>query len=337
LPGLRLGIAIARVSRCTVWGRTVQFLFRHRFGRLLRNKPIVQLQKNYIMANHRRGQRDSERSSWQNRSDHSPGPYYSESQRSNERYGDNTLGRPYGTDYPYTERNYNQDHNYPYGTGSRAQSNYRGGTYEGGYSNPDYRHADDHRQSSGYDRYRSDNGYNNEHRRTEAGRMDYRHNEFENPDRGEHHIPWDRTNEGNARWSESNPANSWERQRNERNERSSGQFRGKGPKGYKRSDERIKEDISDRLADHDDIDASEIEVTVTSGEVILSGTVNDRYEKRVAEECAERVSGVVNVENRIRLQQQPQGTDNSGERSGSSKTNYTAERTKTKNHIMNES
>jgi osmotically-inducible protein OsmY len=77
--------------------------------------------------------------------------------------------------------------------------------------------------------------------------------------------------------------------------------RGKGPRNYRRSDERIREDINDRLTDSVFLDASDIEVTVTSAEVVLTGTVQDRYSKYVAGEIAERVSGVRNVENRLRV------------------------------------
>jgi hypothetical protein len=80
-----------------------------------------------------------------------------------------------------------------------------------------------------------------------------------------------------------------------------GEHRGKGPRNYRRSDARIQEDVNDRLSDHPFIDASDIEVTVTSGEVVLSGTVNDRRDKRMAEDIAENVSGVNNVENRLRV------------------------------------
>lgn len=83
-----------------------------------------------------------------------------------------------------------------------------------------------------------------------------------------------------------------------------GMYSGKGPKGYKRSDERIQEEINDKLTYHGDLDASDIEVEVSQGEVTLSGTVNDRSGKRIAEDLAESVPGVQNVENRIRVQQQ---------------------------------
>ncbi len=76
---------------------------------------------------------------------------------------------------------------------------------------------------------------------------------------------------------------------------------GRGPKGWQRSDERIREDISERLADHPDIDASEIEIDVKGGEVTLKGSVEDRHIKRLAEDVAERVSGVRDVHNNIRV------------------------------------
>jgi osmotically-inducible protein OsmY len=81
--------------------------------------------------------------------------------------------------------------------------------------------------------------------------------------------------------------------------------RGKGPKNYVRADDRIREDINDRLTDEWNIDASDIEVTVSNGEVTLSGFVTDRFQKRRAEDIAEHVSGVKHVENRIRLNTLP--------------------------------
>ncbi len=80
-----------------------------------------------------------------------------------------------------------------------------------------------------------------------------------------------------------------------------GQFSGRGPKGYRRSDDRIKEDINERLTHDPEIDAWEIEVQVTSGEVILTGTVDDRNAKRRAEDIAESISGVKDVQNQIRV------------------------------------
>jgi hypothetical protein len=80
-----------------------------------------------------------------------------------------------------------------------------------------------------------------------------------------------------------------------------GPYRGKGPKGYTRSDERIREDVNDRLNDDSNVDASDIDVSVKNCEVTLTGTVKNRWEKRRAEDLAEAISGVKNVENRIKV------------------------------------
>jgi osmotically-inducible protein OsmY len=80
-----------------------------------------------------------------------------------------------------------------------------------------------------------------------------------------------------------------------------GGYRGRGPRNYRRSDERITEEINDRLTDHDELDAEEIEVNVTGGEVILTGTVDSRESKRLAEDLAESVAGVMQVQNQLRV------------------------------------
>lgn len=81
-----------------------------------------------------------------------------------------------------------------------------------------------------------------------------------------------------------------------------GGHRGLGPKDYRRSDERIREDVCDHLAHHDELDASEIEVRVADSEVTLSGFVQSRYERRLAEDLCELVGGVGHVQNNLRVQ-----------------------------------
>jgi osmotically-inducible protein OsmY len=76
---------------------------------------------------------------------------------------------------------------------------------------------------------------------------------------------------------------------------------GKGPKGYKRSDQRIEEEVNEELTRHPEIDASEIEVRVQNGDVTLSGAVEGREQKRMAEDIAERCAGVNEVHNQIRV------------------------------------
>jgi hypothetical protein len=87
--------------------------------------------------------------------------------------------------------------------------------------------------------------------------------------------------------------------------------RGKGPKNFQRTDERIREAVSEALEIHDDIDATHIEVLVKNAEVILSGNVDTRDAKRLAEDVAASVSGVRDVQNQIKV-------DNERERGKSS-------------------
>ena len=84
--------------------------------------------------------------------------------------------------------------------------------------------------------------------------------------------------------------------------RGEGKFRGRGPKNYRRTDDRLRDDVCDRLSDNEWLDASDVEVNVVAGEVILTGMVDSRYAKRLAENIAESVSGVSNVQNNLRVQ-----------------------------------
>jgi osmotically-inducible protein OsmY len=79
-------------------------------------------------------------------------------------------------------------------------------------------------------------------------------------------------------------------------------YTGRGPRNYQRSDERIREDINDALTGNPDIDASDIEVVVTDGDVVLIGVVDSRDAKRLAEDIAEQTSGVRDVQNQVRVQ-----------------------------------
>ena len=90
-----------------------------------------------------------------------------------------------------------------------------------------------------------------------------------------------------------------------------GPYEGRGPRGYRRSDERIFEDVCERFTEHGLLDPSDVEVNVRGGEVVLSGTVATRAEKRLAEDIADLVFGVVEVHNRLRVQP-PGGVPRSG-------------------------
>jgi len=80
-----------------------------------------------------------------------------------------------------------------------------------------------------------------------------------------------------------------------------GPHAGRGPRGYQRSDDRIREEVNDRLTAHGLIDATDVDAQVSGGEVTLTGFVDSRRAKRAAEDVAEEVDGVREVHNQLRV------------------------------------
>jgi len=96
-----------------------------------------------------------------------------------------------------------------------------------------------------------------------------------------------------------------------------GEHRGKGPKGYQRSDERTKELLCERLREDPYIDPSEVTITVQGGKITLEGTVDSRQTKNAIEEVAEQF-GTQDVQNNLRIQK-TQGMQSSTESGRQSK------------------
>ena len=220
------------------------------------------------------------------------------------------------------EENYFGSGRQGYGEGYRGGSSYREDTYprdyEGGYGSYESprRFSDADRTYGGS--YQSDyeRGYGDDWRtrnmggytgQTRYGSSTYDRGEygssypesesgFRTKQRGERGW-WDRASDEVSSWFGDRDAE----RRRQMDERREGNYRGKGPKNYTRSDNRIAEDINDRLTDYAYIDASDIDVKVNNSEVVLSGSVDSRYDKRLAESIAEDVTGVRNVENHIRV------------------------------------
>lgn len=84
-------------------------------------------------------------------------------------------------------------------------------------------------------------------------------------------------------------------------------YRGHGPRNYARSDERIAEELNERLTEDELIDARDIEVRCSQGQVVLEGEVADRWMKHRAEDIADACGGVKDVDNRIRVRGRGQG------------------------------
>ncbi len=82
-------------------------------------------------------------------------------------------------------------------------------------------------------------------------------------------------------------------------------FVGKGPRGYVRTDERIRDEVCELLTQSDDVDATDIEVSVEHGVVTLLGSVDDRGQRRAAAEAAEAARGVKDVQIQIRVRHEP--------------------------------
>lgn len=217
----------------------------------------------------------------------------------------------YGDSFNPTSGSYGSDYNRNWG----SRSGNLGGA-SSGYGS-DYNRGEYGRWSEGYgfnspyyDANSSDRGWDDYSQRTSFGRRGRYGNEgymgANYGRRSENDFNRDRGNDRDRNWWDraSDEVSSWfgdedaERRRRQDRERDN---RGRGPRGYQRSDERIKEDINDRLSDDSWVDATEVSVEVNRGEVVLSGTVDNRIEKRRAEDLAESISGVRNVENRIRV------------------------------------
>jgi osmotically-inducible protein OsmY len=80
--------------------------------------------------------------------------------------------------------------------------------------------------------------------------------------------------------------------------------RGRGPKGYRRSDERLKEIICDRLTEDPFIDASHLTIDVRNCEVTVQGAVQVRQQKYAIEDLIADVSGVTEIHNHVSVASQ---------------------------------
>jgi osmotically-inducible protein OsmY len=83
------------------------------------------------------------------------------------------------------------------------------------------------------------------------------------------------------------------------------------PKGYTRSDERVREHVCEHLGDSG-LDVRDVEVTVKDGTVTLQGNVPDRRTKHAVEDCADGCVGVKDVDNRLKVSSNATGGTSGG-------------------------
>lgn len=171
------------------------------------------------------------------------------------------------------------------------------------YREDGYRDRDDVRYgpASNHPRYNGPDEAADEYfRAAREQRDEFRRYEAQSP--GAEFEDRDRYNGGTPAWARRERGGYWRQYESARSP-----YAGRGPKGYQRSDDRVREEICDCMTDDPMLDASEITVQVSKGEVTLSGTVPSREQKRRAEDVAERISGVKDVTNQLRVSREANG------------------------------
>ena len=212
----------------------------------------------------------------------------------------------------YDQRGYDQRGYEPRGYSQRAERSY------------------DRGQGYGYDRGFSQNGYGGQG--YDPRTLGYERERAGNPN-AQHMGYQSSAARGETDWS---PSQKFTHDQGHVH-RGVGPHRGKGPMGYQRSDERIREMVCEALADDDMIDASQIHVTVKDGEVTLAGTVDNRRVKREAEDCVASVAGVrdVQIQLRVRDEMRMNQTGSSQIGNQTSMSNQQAGQTTTAGHLGN--
>jgi osmotically-inducible protein OsmY len=248
---------------------------------------------------------------------------FDRSDRDQESYRSRSYGRGYSPGYGSdTEQNYgsygserhrsnrgdyddssndwsrNRSERNSFNTGSSSMSRY-GGNYRPNFEAADDAYGSydtflrDHPQARPYD---AGYGYGRGGRDYSGRDSDWETKQNRTRDSRQERGWWDKVTDELASWFGDEDA-----ERRRRMDEAKGSHRGKGPRGYQRSDERIREDINDRLTDYDYVDASDIVVEVHQRIVTLTGSVDSRWAKRAAEEVAGTVSGVDDVNNQLRV------------------------------------
>lgn len=186
------------------------------------------------------------------------------------------IGNDYGqTDFDQSRSGWGQGSDW---RGSGSNQGYGGSRYGSGHYE---RGRDYHRNRGDYGSYSGGADYN-------------RHDSDWDEDRDW----WDRTTDEVSSWFGDDEA----KRRREMDRMMD--HRGKGVKGYQRSDERIKSDIEDDLYHDSYVDPSDMVVTVRDGVVTLSGSVDSKWAKRRAEDMAETVAGVKDVTNELTVRKE---------------------------------
>lgn len=189
----------------------------------------------------------------------------------------------YRNDRTRSTQNFKNENAFRYNRGKEGDQDWRRGDYD----QEDYRL--DNSQHINYGEHYGSAAYGRAHYDPQINR------DFVDPRSAERHGSSDS-------WNAGEPFNN--REQDYRGTSGSAQpssHRGRGPKNYSRTDERIRDEVCERLTQDHMVDPSDVEVMVSSGEVTLRGTIGDRSMKRRAEYLADSVTGVQDVHNELRL------------------------------------
>ncbi len=219
-------------------------------------------------------------------------------------YGDDAEGRIYREQYSQAGVEYGDlPTGYDVGDYSRTRARYSDQSYGqssyGGY--PDEFGSGGYRREMNRPASGGTGGYDYERGYGDGGRRESRSDRFEETGRNAGEF-LHRAGEKMASWfTGGSEARLYDPKYQDPNPKSWRGARGLGPQGYKRSDERISDDAHERLTDDTWLDASNIAISVSGGEVTLSGTVDRREAKHRAERLVEDLSGVSHVQNNLRV------------------------------------
>jgi hypothetical protein len=233
---------------------------------------------------------------------------YQNHQSESQRYGNH---RPSDEDDSRSARDYDRDFDRDYGQG-RGQRGWRDTSEESGSTgrSAGYAGYGDFGQGD-YDRPgRGANTGQNRYGQTGYGQGGYGQGSHGQPNYGQDYGSSGTSNYGRSNFGSGRAdPGGWREPYGEGQQYGSpggfsqGQHRGKGPKNYQRSDERVKEMLCERLHDDPDIDASEVTINVQGGKITLEGTVDSRRTKNAIEDVAEQI-GSQDVQNNLRVQKQ---------------------------------
>lgn len=234
---------------------------------------------------------------------------YSAGSREYGRYGDGSgstrsgWSRRYNTPTGYSGRSRGRGERYgESGDQSMDYERQRGQDWEGSYSEPYPYQSDEY----GYAQSGSSTGRYSGSRGSEGGQYRYGQGYGQESRRGDYEGQSMGEYSGSRGYQR---GQSGFRQGYEEERRN---YAGHGPKGWQRSDERIREDVNETLARHSDIDPSDVEVKIENGVVTLEGTVQDRWMKRHMEDVVYSVFGVQDVHNRVSVSRTNGQNDQSG-------------------------